>query len=91
MEGLTQTCAALRRRIAELESDNRALHQSASILGTAAGESSGGYAGGLFGADSTLSPKDMMVLMSPPGAAAERIGGGGGVPRGKDGCSKSGG
>ncbi|CAM9125621.1 unnamed protein product [Ectocarpus sp. 12 AP-2014] len=89
VDGLTHTCAALRRRIAELESVNRALQQRTSNLDTAAGESSGGYAGGLFGgADSTLSPTDMMVLMSPPGVAAERIGGG--VPRGKDSCSKSG-
>ncbi|CAM9663701.1 unnamed protein product, partial [Ectocarpus sp. 13 AM-2016] len=90
VDGLTQTCAALRCRIAELESENRALHQRSSNLDTAAGESSGGYVGGLFGgADPTLSPKDMMVLMSPPGVAAGRIGGG--VPRGKDSCSKSGG
>lgn len=43
MDGLTQTCSALRRRIAELEADNRVLQQEASkaLAAVAAANSAG--------------------------------------------------
>lgn len=79
MNGLTQTCAALRRRIAELERENRVLQKvndgvsTAAVSGTVAGEREGGQDSsyprrfsGRKGAKPSSS-QDGMVLMSPSG------------------------
>eukprot|EP00903_Cladosiphon_okamuranus_P014764 g13681.t1 len=96
INGLTQTCAALRCRIAELESDNRHLQGTsqnldpaqgpAAAAAAAAGKLAGAYGGGgvtgVVVGDAMV--QDMMALMSPPaGVAAERGGGGtgGGLDR----------
>ena len=90
INGLTQTCAALRCRIAELENDNRTLRgtgknldpaeQGSVVAAVSAGKLAGGYSGssgvrGVVGEDAVM--QDMMALMSPPaGAVVERGAGG---------------
>lgn len=78
MNGLTQTCAALRRRIAELESDNRILQRASKAAATAAGGGRGGEAYGARGGG-RADAEEGMVLMSPSGVGGER----GGVSEGR--------
>ena len=85
MNGLTQTCAALRRRIAELESDNRVLQRASKAAAAAAGGGRGVEAFGTRGRGGTEA-EEGMALMSPSGVGGER----GGVSAGEAGAQGGG-